>query len=503
MKFKFKSEKNGGTSSEGKGKSPVNLKFLYQFLGGREIDKRVNEDFPSWDEFSNKKLQDALHHKGKPVVELPPHRIYVSSPLQWNFLYVLVVLGMLAMGYAQPDWGPFFVYGAILFIFMVALFVIGRDAIFYHIEGQRLEEDCEMINRHSEGPEMDEDDDDSSGFLKTFSRKKKNIFVSKLFQIHYQNVLRTFEQGNRRTWVNQESSINDLHTLLTQRGMKLVWTLIEVLPQFGLLGTLIGLARMFMAFTADATLPEVSILAGFGTALGTTILANLFVLILRPLYMRNERAMNEILSTLQMLMATFILPTQQYVLDRRSGFGGTGLPAVEQLRPAAAPGSGKLARSMEALTGALAQFNQHNSEQGESHKDATPTDVASELTETLKAFQENIEPANLDAHNQALVRLGKSMEKLGDKLEKATGKGDGKLLEKLEHDLMQVRLLNHDTLILLEKIASRLDGDHPAGKSMLSKNPSLRTSVFPDQSETERAGRTGKGKPKSGLSGMG
>ncbi|NIR28920.1 MAG: hypothetical protein GWO39_10015, partial [Gammaproteobacteria bacterium] len=89
----------------------------------------------------------------------------------------------------------------------------------FHIEGLRLEADAEMINRHTRGPQEDRDEQ-GMGFLRSFSRKHRNrkIFRSSLLQIHYQNVLRTFEQGNRRTWVDQDASIADLHTLLSQRG---------------------------------------------------------------------------------------------------------------------------------------------------------------------------------------------------------------------------------------------------------------------------------------------
>ena len=49
--------------------------------------------------------------------------------------------------------------------------------------------------------------------------------------------------------------------------------------------------------------------------------------------MRNERAMYEILSTLQMLMATFILPTQNYVL------GSLGTEEFKGFSPKELPGT--------------------------------------------------------------------------------------------------------------------------------------------------------------------
>ncbi len=304
----------------------------------------MDENFPTWQEYAEQKILEE-HERAEEAarISLPPHRVYISSPLHGSFVYFVIVVVGLALGIYSPELGPVMVYVAIGVVLLISLAMVFRDALFFHIEGLRLEADAEMINRHTRGPQEDRDEQ-GMGFLRSFSRKHRNrkIFRSSLLQIHYQNVLRTFEQGNRRTWVDQDASIADLHTLLTQRGMKLVWTMIEVLPQLGLLGTLIGLIRMFTAFSADIASPEVALLAGFGTALGTTVVANILVLVLRPLYMRNERAMNEILSTIQSLMAMFILPTQQSVLERSllTAFGASPLALPQVPQPTGGGGGG-------------------------------------------------------------------------------------------------------------------------------------------------------------------
>ncbi len=459
------------------------LRWITSLVGGPEIEKRVEENFPSWTEFSQQKLEQAQENKSDLPVDLPAHRVHISSPLQWNFLFLLVVVGALALGYAQPDWAPIFIYGAILVIAAAALVVITRDGIFFHLEGQRLEEDAEMINQNSHGPATDGEPEQPGGFLQSLTGKKKTLFRSKLFQIHYQNVLRTFEQGSRRAWVNQESSVTDLHTLLTQRGMKLVWTFIEVLPQLGLLGTLIGLARMFLAFAGDAVLPETSIIAGFGTALGTTILANLFVLILRPLYMRNERTMNEILSTLQMLMAMFILPTQHFVLERTgfSGHSGAHPPAP----PAAMLDDGggqRLAKSIGELTTALETHS--NATAGPARGAGAATELSQEVKATLQALQKSVSPAQVNFQHQVLGKLTDSMQGLAKRLDGVAVQGGKEQpgSKTLEHDLMQMRAMTHDTLILLEQIAGRLGNQEEIDPKMLSRNPALRASVFPEQS---------------------
>jgi biopolymer transport protein ExbB/TolQ len=494
------------------GKPAGVMGWVNHLLSRREIYNRVEEDFPTWDEYSKKKLDDA-QEKDKPLIDLPPHRVYISSPLQWNFMFFLVVIGSLVMGYAQPEWAPFFVYGAIVVIFVVALLFIARDGIFFHFEGHRLERDCEMINKNSDGPTPLDDSSSERGFWRSLVRRKKSVFRSTLLQIHYQNVLRTFQQGNRRARVDQDSSIMDLHTLLTQRGMKLVWTFIEVLPQLGLLGTLIGLARMFFAFSLDSVLPEVAIISGFGTALGTTILANLFVLILRPLFMRNERAMFEIISALQMLMATFILPTQNYVLGTLGTSEFQGFTPGPSVLPAAGGNSSRLARSMDDLThtlDGLAKAQRRQLSGGETSKESLQ--IAEDMRATMESIK-NSEPVQVNFSNQALAKLTETMQDLSKKIDGVGGRpgNGGDPPGKIGHELMQLRMLNHDTLILMDQLASQLEHMGQGRSNLLSQNKTARTQAFPEYGTTGDSiaelpdGESSRksGKPGKGSRGLG
>jgi hypothetical protein len=406
------------------------------------------------------------------------------------------------MGLTIPEQAPYLIYGAIVLAAVIAVFVIFRDGLFFHLEGGRLRADGEMINRHTKGPGKDKDPEKSGGFLKSFGRhKKKPVFRSKLLQIHYQNILRTFEQGNRRAWVYQDASITDIETLLSQRGMKLAWTLIEVLPQMGLIGTLIGLSTMFFAFRASSELPELSIVSGFGTALGTTILANLFVLILRPLHMQNERSMAEILSNLQMLMAMFILPTQQAVLERSPASPAYGRSTLVPPAPVYASGTGdaRLSASLDELTRTLAEFTdvQSRLESGAMAKETSEVaqqtaSIATEVRGMLRTFQESIGHDQITNQQRAFTQLTEAIQGLARSMAQLERKGvpTGAAAstsaatpgsERIEHDLTQLRLLTHDTLLLLEQIASQLGRLSGENRRLLSDNRTLRAKLFPEQ----------------------
>ena len=460
--------------------------WLSSLLGGRAIENRVDENFPTWQEYSEQKVLDAQEREeAAKRIELPPHRVYVSSPLHGNFLYFFMIVIALALGIYSPALAPVLLYAAIAIAMLIALFVVFRDALFFHIEGLRLTGDSDMINKHASGPQ-DERDEKGLSFLRALSRKKpaRKIFRSRLLQIHYQNVLRTFEQGNRRTWVDQDASIADLHTLLSQRGMKASWTVIEMLPQLGLLGTLVGLMRMFSAFRGNTASPELEVLAGFATALGTTVVANLFVLVLRPLYMRNERSMHEILSTIQSLMAMFILPTQQSVLERTLalGYGRSALPMT--VMPGGGFGGvneGRLFRTLDELTQALTQFTevQQNLDSGTMARETA--DIAQEVKDTLRAFQDSVDRNQIARQQTAMEELSQSVKSLAVSLsrsEHAPAGDNGVSSPRIEEDLTQLRVLTHDTLLLLEQIAGRLE-PIPARKGrMLSTDRGVRTQLF-------------------------
>ncbi|MCH8883054.1 MAG: MotA/TolQ/ExbB proton channel family protein [SAR324 cluster bacterium] len=459
-------------------------------FGPPAIENLVDENFPSWQDFSAQKMEEAELQRQGERLEIPPHKISISSPLQRNFLYFLMVAGTLGLGYSVPEWAPILIYGAILVAFVIALLTIFRDGIFLHMEGHRLAVDSEMINKHTHGPATDDEGRPTRGLLRAFGMKKKTIFRSKLLQIHYQNVLRTFEQGARRTWVYQDASISEIQTLLSQRGMKLVWTVVEVLPQLGLLGTLIGLTMMFMAFRTSVEAPEISIISGFGTALGTTILANLFVLVLRPLHMQNERSMNEILSTLQTLMAIFILPTQQYAMDRTFGrqTPASNTAATQPLPALMDPESEtRISRTLENLTGTLKEYVDFHEKMDNGAIARETASIAADVQSALRSFQQSVSPEQLRKQQEAVAKLTDSVQNLSQKLstvEQAAPR-PSEQSERIEHDLTQLRVLTRDTLVLLEQIANRLPDRGASAKDLLSLRKSIHDQVFPE-AEPER-----------------
>lgn len=471
--------------------------WLSGLLGGRAIEKRLDENFPTWEEYSD--LSAKKESSGDERIHLPPHRIFISSPLHGNFLYITLVILGLALGYFTPELAPVLVYGAIFTVLTICLFVVFRDGLFFHVEASRLERDGRMINRHTRGPSEDHEEG-GLGFLRAFSRNSdgKKYFRSHLLQIHYQNILRTFEQGNRRAWVDQDASIAEIQTLVSQRGMKLVWTMIEVLPQLGLLGTLIGLMRMFTAFQATTESPQLAILAGFGTALGTTVLANIFVLILRPLYMRNERSMHEILSTLQTLMATFILPTQQSVLEqtRFNGLDGISLgssvlaPATAEHHSPQPREEPRVNRSLDELVVALQDFTQAQQSLDNGSMAKETASIAQEVQKSLKAFNKAMDRNHIEKQQQSIHALTQAVEGLAgnfNHLDRVTRPDNGTSTGRIEHDLMQMRMMTHDTLVLLEQIAGQMGGRGRQGKRMLSMDQKTRKDAFPGEPPPEPA----------------
>lgn len=477
--------KSAPSGAEG-ARRPRSGSWLGRLFGARKIDNLIDENFPSWEDYSAQKVREMEEARQAEKFELPPYRVTISSPLQRNFLYVLIVGGVLGIGYAVPAWSSVLLYGAILAAFAIALFTILRDGIFLHLESHRLAVDGEWINRHTHGPGQDGDENEEGGFLKTFSRKKKTIFRSRLLQIHYQNILRAFEQGARRAWVSQDASIGEIHTLLSQSGMKVAWTIIEVLPQLGLLGTLVGLTQMFRAFQTSVGAPEVSIISGFGTALGTTVLANLFVLILRPLYVQNERSMNETLSTLQALMAIFILPTQQYAMDRVAGRAVQ--PGTSALAPVSVPalsgaGEQRIQRSLEQLAGTMKELVQFQEKADGGSIARETARIAVEVQSALRSFQEAVNPNHLAQQQKAFGKLTDSVQNLSEKLggfAKAApipAENSGRM----EHELAQMRLLTRDTLVLLEQIASRLSSDsRDSSRNTLNLKVGVHAQLYPE-----------------------
>ena len=68
------------------------------------------------------------------------------------------------------------------------------------------------------------------------------------------------------------------------------------------------------------------------------------------------------------------------------------------------------------------------------------------------------------------------MQSLSGRMERGGSGGDGAGSERIQHDLTQLRVLTHDTLLLLDTIAGQLG--RLDGKGLLSGNRTLRQQVF-------------------------
>jgi hypothetical protein len=238
--------------------------------------------------------------------------------------------------------------------------------------------------------------------------------------------------------------------------------------------------------------PELEILAGFATALGTTVVANLIVLMLRPLYMRNERAMHEILSSIQSMMAMFILPTQQSVLERTMlgayGRGASSLPSL----PGAAPpafNEARLYRTLEELTGALSEFTETQRMVDSGTLARETAAIAQQVKETLRAFHDAVDRDQIEKQQRAMDQLSGAVRGLAANLsrqEPGPAAASSPQAERIVHDLAQLRVLTHDTLLLLEQIAGRLDSVPERKGRLLTREQSVRNQLF--QSETAPPG---------------
>ena len=70
-----------------------------RILGVREIDRLVDENFPTWQDYSRRKLDESDQPDADERFELPAHKVAISSPLQRDYLYILFVSAALALAY--------------------------------------------------------------------------------------------------------------------------------------------------------------------------------------------------------------------------------------------------------------------------------------------------------------------------------------------------------------------------------------------------------------------
>lgn len=296
----------------------MKFKNLFRFsTTPGQIQKRIDAELPTWEELMQELDSEKQGSMDEMDFGLPRYQVSLDSPVLKNVTFFAVSAVLLVAGFRFPEWNQAIIYGLIGSVFLLAFLLSLKDSVFFHLESSRLHKDADFINDFQGEGSVEK----GGGLLDKIFRKEEKkfsheFFRSRLFRLHFQNILRTFQQGDRKSWVEQSHSLSEIYTLLTQGSMKAVWTIIEILPQLGLIGTLAGLIAMFRSFGLEGGLVETGIMEGFGLALGTTILANVLVLILRPVFMLNERTVTQLMSTMEVLMAMFILPTQQKALKK-------------------------------------------------------------------------------------------------------------------------------------------------------------------------------------------
>jgi hypothetical protein len=196
--------------------------------------------------------------------------------------------------------------------------------------------------------------------------------------------------------------------------------------------------------------------------------------------MQNERAMHEILSTLQTLMAIFILPTQQYAMERTLGH------APQSARTMTPPGvpvaltsatEQRIMRGLDQIAGAMRELVSFQEKVDSGALARETSRIAADVQSALRAFKESMSPERLGAQQRALTKLTESVQGLSEKLagqDKAAAYSD-----RIERDLMQLRVLTRDTLVLLEQIANRLPENVEGARNMLSLKVGVHAQVFP------------------------
>jgi hypothetical protein len=104
----------------------------------------------------------------------------------------------------------------------------------------------------------------------------------------------------------------------------------------------------------------------------------------------------------------------------------------------------------------------------------------------VRSFREVFDPKHLEQQQRSFTQLSTAMRELAGKLNHAVDTSAAApepdpATERIEHDLLQMRVLTRDTLVLLERISGQLGrlgaGDRP---EMLSEEPRVRAMAFPD-----------------------
>jgi hypothetical protein len=110
-------------------------------------------------------------------------------------------------------------------------------------------------------------------------------------------------------------------------------------------------------------------------------------------------------------------------------------------------------------------------------------DIAQDVRTAVRSFRDAFDPKQMEQQQRAFTQLSGAMRELAGKLDHvnpAQAAAAPEAGERVEHDLLQLRVLTRDTLVLLERISQQLanlGGDRPA---LLSEDPRVRAMAFPE-----------------------
>ena len=157
----------------------------------------------------------------------------------------------------------------------------------------------------------------------------------------------------------------------------------------------------------------------------------------------------------------------------------------------------RLAHSVDHLTETLTQIMEAQAGLDSGQMAQETAKVAREVQVMLKQFTDSVDLRTLERQQQIFLKFSDSVEKLSQAMAKQNQlqAGGSAGNQRIEHDLTQLRVLNHDTLLLMDQISgqlSKITGEH---RQRLSENPKLREQIFSDRKSAGTEGGAKDAKP--------
>jgi hypothetical protein len=144
------------------------------------------------------------------------------------------------------------------------------------------------------------------------------------------------------------------------------------------------------------------------------------------------------------------------------------------------PNQLRLARAMEELNSTLGSGSRARLAVGAAGKETLQ--LAEEVKTTMQTLRDATEPIHVNLPGQAISKLTDAMQTLAKKMEGSLGREKaGGANKQIEHDLLQLRMLNHDTLVLMDKLSKQLQSSSESEQPLLSQNKGLRAQAFKDE----------------------